>query len=309
MKVQSVQLEGLRQVAEASYVASLTTHAAEHFPTIHAVAGAAGIERAAREAIARGRAHDFTGAATLRCWFECSLLLGMRFDEDPGYAFLATRWDWEAEKIRISQPEDGPATGVLSMTGEPQQLDMADDLHDDVWAHVEKVEGEGHAESYRAVARSQALLRRGEDGTRPIDAVRSGAEMLALCARLHPKKAEALGAEPLQALLSAAGRHAAADGFEGAGLLVYAMDAFLGGVGFYRDPALGIAGRTIEEMVPLPGDAAPETRCEALIAATAEQKALLLDAARADAVFAAARSGAQDGPAEAAPPPHDGEAR
>jgi hypothetical protein len=219
----------------------------------------------------------------LRCWFETALLLGLEFDEDPAFAAFAHCYDKDVARARLLPPEDGSVpVGAVSGDGEPNDIDMMDDLHDACWGYLDAAVGEDFAELYRGLARARATLKLGDDGTAPIERIRTLDDMKALCERVQAPKVEALGPEAQHEMLTEAARRAAADGFEGHARAIYVLGVFVGGIGFLRDPGLGVDGRTIEERLP-PISAGAEARGEGLARETSEVARRMIDAARAGA--------------------------
>jgi hypothetical protein len=251
MQFSEAQLDGLKGTSEAAFLASLQPHALAYFPTVHETCGPDGIAQCGEIAVKQAAAHGFTGRACVRTWFDMQMLLGAEFASDPLLAFLHPLLDWDAARQALAQRDPEWPVGIVTDSDEPDPVDMLDAVHALAWEWIDRTAGDNYRNLYKALVRLRTVL-----GREQLYLPDEPEGLIAAFGFLFPEKTAVVSDRALDAFLAQAARRAAEDGFAaGDGRSLYILQAFIGGIGAYRDPAFTIDGR-LPATVIAPGDAA-----------------------------------------------------
>ena len=194
------QMEALGAAMRGSFEADLKVALARRFPLHAALAGAEGLQAAARAALARAARSGLATWAGLGVFAETALLLGCEFDADPLLAEVAA---------------------PLSADGIGDEVARADHLFDLAWDWSARIHGPDGGALLKAVARLRVAAAEGA-------AVH---DLPGWLERLWPERFAATDAAALEAFVAAVLARAAA-GEEA----LHLGAAFLGGVGVAEDP-------------------------------------------------------------------------
>lgn len=232
-ETQQAALVGL---AVECYVDELTRHARGFAPALCDTLDDEPLRAAVRDDMRRAGALGFVQRGPVRLHLEMTLLFGVGFADDPQYPWAAA---------------------LQGSLGFADPMDRADDLHARVVAYVDEVGGPDDAHGRAAWRRLAARV----DGGLELDPNDLDAELLELLTTVHPHKVAAVGAAPVQRLISEARTRAReVHGFTSA--RAHALMAALAfGLGHRcdTDPFLPWISRAL-----VPGDATPERVAERL---------------------------------------------
>jgi len=253
MRIRDEQLRVLDDASQLPFENFMVAHLAEFTPMHMGTLGADGMRALVRQGVERARRYGFVSRGPVRFYIELIVLLGIDFDEDPQYP-------WVAETLLDD-----------SIGGE---IERADWLHDQVIGLLETAAGPKRAFAIQSLHRARQLPFR---GVSPSSADFEGV-VARMMGEMYPEKAHYVGEGALRNLARAAvveaGRKETATD---EGVCLFAGLMFAVGRGFYRDPKYPWIAGTLGN----PRLTTPEARAERLYSKTMTYLDHVLDNLRA----------------------------
>ena len=252
--IRKSQIDAFEKIAVRRFEDGLLEHLQTFFPTHAATLGEKQLGRVVRYGLQRAESRNLQTERGVYLYLALMFMLGSWFDDDPQLP-----WATAPEPVTPSTVNDGE-------TAEPAPPpETAPESPD---AQIERVYGEAMTFLDQTAGPDNGLLQQTLDRLRQpqvfdgLPAAPSfGHRLLLLLQMLSPEKYQALGDEPLRALVRAGYEAAKRQGFTTEpGMMNYITLAYVLGIGFDRDPIHPWAAATLSD----PALAHPAQRSTAL---------------------------------------------